>query len=352
MAQEESTEELLELAREFLSDEAIKNSPRQDKIDFLKDKGLSEDAISQLLDNHEMGDELKVVHDPSGTSEKLEADSSIPLPEPEPTSATLATPVHVDEPKRDIPPIITYPEFLLKPQKPPPLITFSRLVNSAYVLAGISALTWGASKYLVQPMLETLTEARHELADKTLQDLEKLNEKLETMVSHVPYIASSAVKRLQEQEDDMESIDSDPTELFHRDVAVQTTPGLSRSSSEVSLTHSKLDTTISQSQRLSGLNYSLRTLVQSMNHSNDTDKRLQKSMDNFQQYLNVLDSSSYNASNPYTVPTNDKASTTTRQTEAQKFKQEIRTLKGAFLSSRNFPTAPRPAATVAGYNAR
>lgn len=348
MAQGDSPDELIELARDFLSEEAVKDSPRKDKVDFLREKGLGDDDIDKLLSKDDTETELKTVHDTSGTTEQDKTQLSIPATEPEvaPTSASVV----IDEPKRDVAPIITYPEFLLKPQKPPPLITVSRLINATYALAGVSALTWGASKYIVQPMLETLTEARHELADKTLQDLEKLNDKLETMVSHVPYIASSAVKRQQEQEDDTESVDSDPTELFHRDVAVQTTPGLSRSSSEVSLTQDKLDPTIAQAQRLSGLNYSLRTFVQSMDHAKDNDRRLQKSMESFQQYLNVLDSTAYNSNSPYPGPDNNKNSN--RQGEAQKFKQEIRTLKGAFLSSRNFPTAPRPTATAGGYNAR
>lgn len=350
MAQEDTPDELIELAQEFLSDETVKNSPRQDKIDFLKTKGLSDDAIERLLGQEGSASELKTIHDTSGTVDEQTTQPSEPSNAAEPAPAPESVSASVSEPRRDVAPIITYPEFLLKPLKPPPLITIPRLVNAAYALAGVSALTWGASKYIVQPMLETLTEARHELADKTLEDLEKLNEKLETMVSHVPYIASSAVKRQQEQDDEIESIDSDPTELFHRDVAVQTTPGLSRSSSAVSLTQTTLDPTIAQAQRLSGLSYSLRTLVQSMDHSNDNDKRLQKSMDSFQQYLNVLDSSAYNSNSPYTAPNNEKISN--RQNEAQKFKQEIRTLKGAFLSSRNFPTAPRPTATAGGYSSR
>jgi len=64
-------------------------------------------------------------------------------------------------------------------------------------------------------MLESLTSARHELADTTLQNLEKLNSKLESNVSHVPYLSSSAVLKRKAGEnygeDDVESVDSDPT---------------------------------------------------------------------------------------------------------------------------------------------
>ncbi|RMZ79952.1 hypothetical protein DV738_g3001, partial [Chaetothyriales sp. CBS 135597] len=114
--------------RRFLDDELVKNSSRERKEAFLKAKGLSDDEIEALLDESE---------------------------------SSLKT-------------------FLLKPQKPPPLVTLDRLVNAATVVAGLSALTWGTSKFLVQPLLESLTAARHDLFSTTEQSLETLNSKLES----------------------------------------------------------------------------------------------------------------------------------------------------------------------------
>lgn len=358
----EVPEDLLEVARQFLKDESVRNAPTDDKIQYLKDKGLRTDAIAKLLaEGTEQKDELKTVHDTtSSTTDKPKEPTATPTSATSATSATRIEPVR-SEAKKEIPPIITYPEFLLKPQKPPPLITVSRLVNAAYVVAGVSALTWSASKYIVEPMRQTLTEARHDFAGSTLNDLENFNEKLEGMVSHVPYIATSAVKRQHEREDDVESIDSDPTELFHRDIATQTTPGLSRSSSETSLTRYTLDPTIAQAERLSGLSYSLRSLVQSLDHANDNEKYIQKTVNDLQQKLDTLESNYsllkndyYSSNSTYSSASNDAKKATIRESEAQKFKQEIRALKGAFLSSRNFPSATRnPASgTVGAYGPR
>ena len=221
-------------------------------------------------------------------------------------------------------------------------------------------MTWAASKYIIEPMLQTLTDARHELAETTIHDLEQLNTKLEGTVSHVPYIASSAARRQQEQEDETASLDSDPTELFHRDIATQTTPSLSRSSSTVSLSKHTLDPTIIQADRISNLTYSLRTLVQSLDHSSDYEQYLQKTVGDFQKKIDYLESSYsqlkndyYGSSSIYGSGGSDAKKTAgNKESEAQKFKQEIRSLKGAFLSSRNFPTASRPTTATGGYGSR
>ena len=356
------TQELIEVARDFLKDESIRDAPWEEKVQFLKDKGLSDSAVEKLLaEDLNSASELKTIHDTSGNpvdkNEQAQRKETPTTSSPQVVLSETRT-TETSDPRPEIAPIITYPEFLLKPQKPPPLITVSGLVDAAYAIAGVSALTWGASKYLIEPMLQTLTDARHDLAGGTLEDLEKFNEKLEGMVSHVPYIASSAVKRAQDQEEDLESIDSDPTELFHRDIATQTTPNLSRSSSETSLSRHKLDPTVAQAERLSGLGYSLRSLVQSMEHSNDNEKYLQNTVKDFQQKIDTMESSYsllkndfYGSASIYSSASND-AKKATRENEAQKFKQEIRSLKGAFLSSRNFPTASRPGITPGAYGQR
>lgn len=366
-ASEQSTAELplLEQAQKFLEEESIRNAPRERKVAFLEQKGVQADDIEKLLGpgetstaptSHEATD-MKTVHDsseaPSERDQELRPESS---QSGESTSfATVA-------PKRDIPPIITYPEFLLKPQKPPPLVTFERLANAAYVLAGISALTYGASKYIVQPMLETLTDARHELAETAKVDLQTLNTKLESTVSHVPYIASSAIlQRKKELEDDeMESIDSDPTELFHRDVATQTSPPQERSMSFSSTEGLPAqDPTTSQASRLRSLHSTLSSLLTSTTTHFSQD-RLKEQMSEFQGVLDKLEGSynpfqidyggsilSYSTAGTGTGDEKDKSkSKKAADTEATKFKNEIRALKGAFLSSRNFPTA-RPAAPFA-----
>lgn len=346
---------LLEQAKRLLEEESIRDEPRERKVALLESKGVSPEDIEKLLDTETesiptQSTDLKTVYDSSQTPSTREQELQSPQPTPSlpPTQAPSQPMV---TPKRDIPPIITYPEFLLKPQKPPPLVTFDRLKTAAYVLAGISALTYGASKYLVEPMLQNLTEARHDLAEGTKEDLEKLNSKLESVVSHVPYFASSAAlqrQKEQEQEDDLDSIDSDPTELFHRDIATQTSPTRSRSNSSSNFSPDKTasDPTTQQATRLKNLHADLSSLLSSTNTHFSQD-RLKERVTEFQGVLDKMDSSF----NPFTVDyafkSPDDASktkqSTTKDNEINKFKAEIRSLKGAFLSSRNFPTARAPA---------
>ena len=337
----------LEHARRFLDDDSIKNASRERKVEFLETKGLKPEQIEDLLSTQQEPDDakadgdLKTVHDSTTTVEPKQSQpeaKQAPLLNEAPSEARVA-------PRSDVPPIITYPEFLLKPQKPPPLVTFERLANAAYVLAGLSALTYGASKYLVQPMLESLTDSRHDLAITAQDSLSKLNNKLETTVSHVPYIPPLHSKHQLSQDEDVESIDSDPTELFHRDIATQTTPPRSRSSSLSS--SSPNQTTIeTQSSHLTALHSSLRSLLSSTTtHFAEND--LQSSLTDLQSTIDKVNTSSNDYDTTYSSYYTSSSSKTNKGTDqdsqAAKFKQDIRALKGAFLSSRNFPTA-RPAA--------
>ncbi|OCT54198.1 peroxin 14/17 [Cladophialophora carrionii] len=361
---------LLEQAQKSLEDESIRDASRESKVEFLQKKGLQPDEIEKLLGPEpavsstatDEASELKTIHDTSsspGIREQEQAVSSPSSPPPASASAPRIEPAPTPSAKRDVPPIITYPEFLLKPQKPPPLVTFDRLANAAYVLAGVSALTWGASKYLIQPMLESLTEARHSLAETAEADLETLNTKLESTVSHVPYIPSVSALHSQQQkpkDDDQESTDSDPTELFHRDIATQTSPHPTHTTSLWSDDDDALpaqDPTTSQSSRLRSLHSTLSSLLSSQTTHFSQD-RLKESMSDFQSTLDKLEASynpfqvDYTSSfSSYSGPgagdkSNGDKSAKKEASEATKFKNEIRALKGAFLSSRNFPTA-RPA---------
>jgi len=345
-AQVSDTSRLLEQAKKFLGDESILDAPRDRKIAFLETKGLPTNIIEELLGAHHettstqepQDSELKTVHD--SEKQDLAAPSlqtaSAPASDVSRTTSVAAP---------DIPPIITYPEFLLKPQKPPPLVTVERLANAAYLLAGVSALTYGASKYLIQPMLETLTDARHDFAQTTIENLQKLNTKLESSVSHVPYIPSSTTlkKHGQEGDDDTESITSDPTELFHRDIATQTSPQPSRTSSltsadNLSSSNKLLNQTLRQADRLESLHATLSSLNVSVTNTNTTFKQ---TITDTQAVLDKMENSWNPFRSEYSIYTSAATDKKKKepQDEAAKFKAEIRSLKGAFLGARNFPTA-------------
>ncbi|KIX04035.1 uncharacterized protein Z518_07588 [Rhinocladiella mackenziei CBS 650.93] len=353
---------LLEQARKFLDDESIRDAPMEHKLAFLQKKGVRPDDIEQLLGSERTSSaslstsndslELKNIHDssekPSEREQEMKATSTSSSELPQ--AATVA-------PKREIPPIITYPEFLLKPQKPPPLVTVERLAHAASAFAGISALTYAARQYIVQPMLESLTEARHELAEGTKADLETLNTKLESTVSRIPYIASSIIlQRKKDQGDELESVDSDPTELFHRDIATQTSPQHSRSMSLSSQDLPAPDPTTSQSSRLRSLHGTLSSLLTSTTTHFSQDQ-LKEQMSEFQGVLTKLEASydpfqvdygsTFSSYSNGALSGDDKNKTKKApDSEMTKFKNEIRSLKGAFLSSRNFPAA-RPTAPFA-----
>lgn len=373
--------ELEEQAREFLQQDTIRTAPRDEKRKFLEQKGLTSETIERLLQKSELdADQLRTVHDSTSLSAKTNAtaslDAATPATMPTSSQSERATPSIPTEARRDVPPIITYPEFLLKSQKPPPLVTVERLVNAGYVLAGAYALTWAASKYIVQPMIKSLTEARHDLADTTLTALSTLNTKLEANVSHVPYVASAAVRKYEQEhgheeyrDEDAESEISDPTELFHRDIATQTTPTLSRKSSHDELDAIRdqyADPTASQASRLSSLQATLSTLSASYSFTDDqtvssdsslrtTMKALQEQIDTIESAYNLLksESSGYGYGGIYSSASNDASKKSTlsgKDSEAHKFKQEIRSLKGAFLSTRNFASVGR--ATAGAYTPR
>ena len=351
---------LLERAKRWLEDASIRDAPRERKVAFLEDKGLQGDDIQKLLsipDNPEQESEMKTIHDTASPTTN-------PVKGPSTTSSKIATPpgTSLTAPSREVPPIITYPEFLLRPEKPPPLVTFQRLAYAAYGFAGLTALIYGASRYLVQPMLESMTSARHEFADTALQNLETLNAKLESNVSHVPYMSSSAVLKrkagAKHDEEDVESIDSDPTELFHRDIATQTSPLQSRNSSlssSTSLNHMHRDANPSSTQnnRLSTIQTSLTSLLSSSSSTtsvNTTDslksavEDLQTYLDNLQFGHNSFNSSSYDHMYPgfESQKSSSKRNKTAQDDEAEKFKAEIRAVKGAMLSSRTFPAGKKP----------
>ena len=354
---------LLELAKRWLKDESIRDSPRERKVAFLEEKGLQGDDIQKLLDTQDMPErepKTKTVHDsvsPASTT-KTPSLSSSGTPTPKSDSSATSS--------RDVPPIITYPEFLLRPEKPPPLVTFRRLAYATYGLAGLTALTYGANQYLVQPMLESLTSARHALADTTLQNLEKLNSKLESNVSHIPYLSSSAVLKRKAGEsygeDDVESVNSDPTELFHRDIATQTSPLQSRTSSlssstSVSRMHRDANQTSTQSSRLTTIHASLASLLSSNSQattSQHATESLKSTVEDLQSYLDNLQFShnSFNSNYDHIYPGFEVQKSPSKRNkagdddEAGKFKAEIRAVKGVLLSSRTFPAGRKPVGGV------
>ncbi|KAF7507557.1 hypothetical protein GJ744_010348 [Endocarpon pusillum] len=390
---------VVDQARIFLNDASVRDSPREKKVAFLAKKGLQEDEIQRLLDtsssetassSRQDDNGLKTVHNsPASSPEPSSPASHLSAATISPSSSSSQT-QSASQPNREIPPIITYPEFLLRPSKPPPLITLDRLTYSLYTLAGISALTYGASKYLVQPMLQSLSSSRHELASTALDNLEKLNDKLRGNVSHIAPIPIShgtiPKQRFHDREnnyndsnasDNSETADSDPTELFHRDMATQTSPDLLPSSSLSSLSHpssssssaphskqkeeeeeEKETATKTQLRRLTSLKDSLTSLLQTESPTTTTATtlllstisstqsyldRLQFSLNPYNDYSHLLSGSTLPAA---TTGGNNKENKNGSDDEALRFRQEILGVKGALLSVRSFPLGSKATTAI------
>ena len=260
--------------------------------------------------------------------------------------------------KRDEPPIITYPEFLFEPTKPPPLVTMQSVLYTLYGAAGLGASIYGASEYIVKPMLATLTSARQELAETAQENLQKLNDKLEETVSVIPPHLKARKDSLDEEDEESDSVTSDPTELFHRDMGTQTTPDVSSStllsatkegeekavdapSIAVSNHMSRLESIQSQLKEVDGLEKESSTL----------DDNLRSKMSDLHHYLDGLiyaaptytaAGGSFGLYGNTTSSGTDGSSSGVRKAEDEaiaSFKADIRGVKGALLSARNFPAS-------------
>lgn len=342
---------LLEQASKFLEDESIRDAPEDRKVSFLESKGLNPEDIQQVL----------------GVSRNAEASSTDTEAKPEPADAQEETPVAASTPPtsntipqqrpapapapargpgaRDVPPIITYPEFLFEQNKPPPLVTKKNLLYTLYGAAGLGASLYGASEYIVKPMLASLTSARHELASTAEENLQKLNSKLEDTVSVIP----PQLTARKPYESDTDSVTSDPTELFHRDMATQTSPETALSTGAVNTADeitpsSKVDEHVS---RFESIKSQLRGIVESEKDASALDDNMRTGLTELHHYCDTLiySAPAYSAGSTYGVwnsnnGANDSSGLRKAEDEAiAGFRADIRGVKGALLSARNFPAS-------------
>lgn len=230
----------------------------------------------------------------------------------------------------DTPPIITFPEFLLHTRRPPPLITVNRILNALYTLSGITTVFYGTSKFVINPMIESLNSARHSLFLTASQNIEALNEKIERIVSVVPELRSAANQNSHVSECSSENFN--PTELFHRSVATQTLSRNSRSASPVGPElASNVSLRTNQYARLQSLHTHLADLLTSTNTLGDSPGLVTNRLKETQHYL---DSLAYGS----VFMTNGRPEEASKDDKVAAVKAEIRGFKGVLLSARNFPT--------------
>ena len=307
---------LIEKATKFLEDDDIRDAPIEQKQYFLESKGLNENEIRDLIQRQPTAEaEVADAFQPEQQDvSQVESPRKASNGSSNPASTTSA---------RDITPIITYPEFLIHSQKPPPLVTTQRLLTALYVASGAAATIYGTSKYIVEPMVETLTSARHSLFDTASTNLSTLNEKLEKSVSRIPETS------LNPDNSDLDSIDSDPARLFNRSAATQTTPHLSRSTSSNSSDPS--DTPSSPSSAHGAALSTIKSRLSDLLPADaEASSPVKDSIDELQKYLDGLAYGGHLS--------RDAKGDKLKGDTVAKVRSEIRGVKGVLLSARNFPS--------------
>jgi len=337
---EESRETVIAQARKFLEEDEVRDASTDKKIAFLESKGLGNEEIQELLGiarNTEASStsEVRSIEQSTTSTNILQTTALAPSPSPAQTSPPPPQPAY-SPPQYQAPPqppIITYPEFLTTPPHPTPLITKPRLLTTLYAFSGLTALLYGTHNYLVTPMIASLTEARLSFASTSKTNLDKLITQLEGLVSEVP--ASMRNKGIGEKDDESES-DEDPTEMFHRDIGIQTSPFISRPSSPV-------DTSplTGHTARLQSLKSTLEGLVEDSTSEAGETSELESTMGILREYLDSLafvqPSYSYGVGGYGSAGRSGKD----EDDEIGKVKKEIRGVKGVLLSARSFPGVVR-----------
>ncbi|KAE8404646.1 peroxisomal membrane anchor protein conserved region-domain-containing protein [Aspergillus pseudonomiae] len=371
---EASRSDLLQQATKFLEDESLRDAPLDRKVSFLESKGLRQDEIDSLLGvsrNSEATSSTAAIESDNKTTEisttkdtPSDAASSSPSNSTSQSSSSPAATTirnRQSSSARDVPPIITYPEFLVNQPKPPPLVSLRSLLYTVYGAAGLGATMYGASEYLVKSMIANLSSARHELAETAQDNLKKLNEKLEQNVSTIPpqLTARHTQTTGSNSDDETESVTSDPAELFHRDVAVQTTEDFSLENSSSSAANTADAESFDPSaavnthvKRLEVIKSHLQEFSETEKQSSTSDDTVRTSLNELNHYLDGLlySKAGYGPGTGYGVystPGFDSSGNAAglgkgEEDAISNFKAEIRGVKGALLSARNFPASRGP----------
>ncbi|KAF2725597.1 hypothetical protein K431DRAFT_215353 [Polychaeton citri CBS 116435] len=340
---EPTSEQLVEQMRAFLTDEAIKAAPAEKVRAFFESKNIHKDLIDQVIppSNGAAQISLNPSDFASFKNEEVQMRKKI---------VNVPTGQLQNNTNASAPPIITYPEFLIEAHTPAPLVTFGRLLNTIYVAGSLATLTYAANQFLLKPMTASLTESRHDFASHSQDKLNEFNERLSKIVSQVPEAArsnteSSISKATGNDTDDTESVNSDPTELFHRDMGTQTSPSHSRSPSVDSFgipQQEQRSTIEEQEGRIKSLHTLLDTLATATEKKANEEQR-KESMDDLRHYLDTMMYSSPGINlwaqtdyKPHKKP-NGGAPKADKDVIDQ-VKADIRSIKSSLLSAKRFPS--------------
>lgn len=257
-----------------------------------------------------------------------------------------------------VPPIITYPEFLVEAHKPPPLITPTRVLNTLYVAGGISTLLYAASKYIVTPMVDTLHESRHDFLSHSQSKVDELNSRLSKLISKQP-----GGTTMPSDVDDGDSDVSDPTELYHRDMGTQTELPLEEWNTKLNVwkveEEKKKEHVEYAANGLKIIESHISEMADASDQAGEAHKDRREKMNELRHYLDQLlygtaggplwtEDSTKNAYGMSSamggIGAMDGSNTNNNKKEddaIEKLKKEIRGVKGVLLSAKRFPLPAR-----------
>ncbi|KAJ9133514.1 Peroxin 14/17 [Pleurostoma richardsiae] len=319
----------IEQAKVFLQDDSVRNASREKKIEFLNSKGFDEADIVPLLDED-------TARDTSQASKDTSRDQDTP--------ALASTVSSSSEKEDDHAPIITYPEFLTKSAKPPPLVTATGLLSTLYAVAGLSTLAYGTAKYVVSPMVDSLTDARLDLHHTASQNLTTLIEKLEGTVSEIPPTTRYTDAPVHADASDSASSYDDPTELFHRDVGVQTSlppSPVDTSPSALPASGASSSATAAHTQRLSRLAGAVRSLAEDTSGQTEELAAARAQLGAFADEVSQVRLQAQSSGLNLSYMSGGGRGSSEPDDEIRRAKENIRRVKGVLLSARNFPVSTR-----------
>jgi hypothetical protein len=188
-------------------------------------------------------------------------------------------------------------------------------------------------------MVASLSESRHDFYSHSQSKVDDFNERLSKLVSKVPDISKEQDGSRTNDADDLDSITSDPTELYHRDMGTQTDivpPGGARKPTSPS-DHSA--DSLASLAKLNSLSTHLNTLLDSTAKNATSAQERITSVQNLRNYLDTLCYASSGISTWNTNGHNDKSGANGKTEDAvEELKKEIRNVKGVLLSAKRFPS--------------
>jgi len=184
-----------------------------------------------------------------------------------------------------------------------------------------------------------LTEARLDLHGAAAENLSRLVEKLEGVVSEKTPPAEAAKKQSPRDGDDNTDSESDPAELFHRDIGVQTSlPSSPVMSSRLDLEPvSAQAATARQAGRIVDLVASVRAVGDALMAQGEKDAGFQGVLDDLKNRTLRLNQQA--TISGYWLPRHSNR--IEPDDEIRKAKENVRRLKGVLLSARSFPALAR-----------